>query len=352
MKLNARARYVVDRLRHIRRTLDEVASEREILFPETERDAPPALHLEGQLALITAVQEGTTEHDERLRLRGGRQRHAPTVRYTLRDAVLAGGDLYAGGMRMPLRPGTSPKTALSAVSEELPRASLVQTYNGSQHFAHWLLDDRATQVMAPAWGPPITTPLPLTQQQREYLEIFGQERPRAAGATLVRELHLFDDIGQNSHRCERLERLRACFQSLRRERGHVVFLCRGGSGSRRLLLNEEYIAHKLEQRGATVICHPQRLPVGELAGRLAGARLVVGLDSSALAHGVLGLEAGGGLVVISPANRHDNTYKDWCDSLGLHYGVVIAPQKEDGYVVSEEHLLRTIDLVLDTRAAA
>lgn len=352
MKLNARTRYFLDRLQRIRRTLEEVASEREVIFPETERDAAPAIHLDGQLSLITAVQPETTDHLERLRLRGGRQRHRATVRYLLKDAILVGGDLYAGGARLPLRPGTTPQTALGRVREELPAASLVQSYAGAERFGHWLLDDRPTQTMAVAWAPPVTTPVPLSQQQREYLDVFGQARPHQAGATLVRELHVFDDVGQNFHRRERLERLRACFQSLKRHRDQVVFICRGHDGTRRLLLNEDYIAARLEERGAVVIRHPERLPVSELAARIGGARLVVGLDSSALAPGILGLPRGGGLVVISPANRHHNGFKDWCDSLGLHYGVVIAPQKENGYVVGEEHLLRTIDLVLEQRAAA
>ena len=101
----------------------------------------------------------------------------------------------------------------------------------------------------------------------------------------------------------------------------------------------------------TVVRQPDLLSLAELGAQLAGARLVVGLDSSAMAHGILAIEDGGGMVVISPANRHNNTFKDWCDPLGLSYGVVIASEDGDGYRVDEGDLQKTMDLVLQASAS-
>jgi hypothetical protein len=349
---NPRLSYFKIRLSRARRTLEEVASEREVLYPESEREAPPVIHVPGNLARVTGLQEETTESVEQLKVRGGRQKHGATVRYLLRDALLLDGDLYCGGLRLPVRPGTSPRTALTRVSEELGAAALAQTYNGSRYFGHWLLDDRPTQLLGQRWAQPVAAPLPLTQQQREYLDLFEQRELRRAGATLIRELHVFDDIGQNPHRRGRIQELRRRFFSLGRREGQVVFICRGQGGVQRLLLNEDYIANKLEARGAVVVRRPEIMPVAELGALIAGASLVVGLDSSALAHAILGIGEGGALIVISPANRFNNTFKDWCDPLGIRYGVCVASQKEHGYVVSERELMDTMELVLAARAAA
>lgn len=313
---------------------------------------PPAVILEGQRELITAYQEETTQEDCEARLRGGPMRHRATVRYLLRDAVLVAGDLYCRGMRSPLRPGTSARSAILPLREELAAGALVQTWAGSRYFGHWLLDDRCTQILAHEYAPPLTTAVASSAQQREYLALFQQERLRVANAVFVRELQVFDDVGQNAHRTARLEHLRAMFQASARRSGHVVFICRGAAGSPRHLLNEERMASRLEQSGAVVVRQVERMSLAELAATIGGARLVVGMDSSGLAHGVLGVQRGGGFVVISPADRHNDTFKDWCDALGVRYGVVIARRHDDGYLLAEDDLLRTIDGVLAARAAA
>lgn len=351
-----RRQFLWARLRGVQLRIDDVAHEHEILSPAFTGDTPAALMLPGQLDHVSALQEETWQALEDRRLRGGPVQHRATSHYVLRDATFVQDDLYAGGMRQSLRPSASRAAIAGRVHEEMDEAALVQTFAGNQYFGHWLLDDRAIHLLAREHSPrarPVGVPAKLSEQQRDILNAYDQSI-HTVRATRVRRLHVYDDIGQTPHRTERLQRMRARYRAIGAEAvaaglpsgaGKIVFVCRGLGGVRRILHNETALADAMEKRGAMVIRKPEALSLQKIAALFANAAAVVGLDSSALAHGILGVVAGGAFVDIMPGYRFCNTWKDWCDPLGLRYAVVVAPAMGDGCIVDEGDVSRTLDLV-------
>jgi capsular polysaccharide biosynthesis protein len=120
-----------------------------------------------------------------------------------------------------------------------------------------------------------------------------------------------------------------------------VFIRRGG-GSPRRLINEADVMAALSLRGFTVV-DPQALSPEEVARACFGADVVVGVEGSHLAHGLMQMRPGAALVTIQPPDRFNNPFKDFCDASGLTYGFVVAEAAGEGFRQHIEGLARILD---------
>jgi hypothetical protein len=82
-----------------------------------------------------------------------------------------------------------------------------------------------------------------------------------------------------------------------------------------------------------------------LIDQLFGARIVISVEGSQLSHALYSLGDRAGLVVIQPPDRFFNSHMDWARLLDVRYGFVVGEQKEAGFYLALDDLLRTIDLV-------
>ena len=125
----------------------------------------------------------------------------------------------------------------------------------------------------------------------------------------------------------------------------MVYLRRGKSAERRELVNEDEIAERLLQVGASVL-QMEETPTESIIEYLLGAEVVIGVEGSQLCHAVHTLREGGAIVVIQPPFRFYNAHKDWADALGMKYGFVVGDPAENGFELDPDDLLRTIDLAI------
>ncbi|BDG04647.1 glycosyltransferase 61 family protein [Anaeromyxobacter oryzae] len=335
--------YVTRRL--LRRTLPltDAAARSWVIHPAQRTRRSRAFFLDGQLDRVEGVQEETTRENEERRVLGSAVEHAATRGHELRDAVLVGGSVYAGGSRLALLPGSAVPETFQRPREELATAALDCTFVGNRYFGHWITDDCPLHLLARDHAPPIGVVRAPYAQEEGYCALWGLS-PRKVPGARVRSLLVFQDYGQNAHKRGRYTALRTALAARvgpRRRRG--VYLRRGTTGVRRLLENEQEIEARLAGRGFDVVD-----PVGgsaeDVARACVGAACVVGVEGSGLAHGVVAVADGGAIVALQPPWRFNNVFKDYADCLDLRYGFVVGTRAGDGFRVDPGELERTLDL--------
>ncbi len=313
--------------------------------------SPPAIYLPGQLERVTGwegqrfypyVHPGPT-------MRGGiSMQQGPTRGYLIKDVWLVEGALYKGNAShwLSLKPSTFPTIS---VDHEVDRAAIYCTQNGNTWFGNWLTEDCPTYALACNEGIPVTTApsarFPLYPQVPAY-EDWLEMRPLRLRSAFFRELVLFDDQANNRNRHARY---RAMADKLLAHVAHAphpgVFVLRGGEGDRRLLRNELALAEHLHATRGFRIVNPAQADVASIVAACAGARVVIGVEGSQLAHGVNVLPPGGCLLALQPPNRFVSYYKYLTDRDHQHFAFVVGRPDGDGFTVDIGEVERTLDLV-------
>lgn len=304
----------------------------------------PSIALPDQYERVRAGPFGIDIAKEIAELKGAPRSIGPTLRYVLEDVLVSQGTIYGRGRRKLFN------YELGLDRGELPwadydEAALRSSFLGCHFFGHWLRDDCATHLLAEHSGTPVSMPTPPWPDRASYLALFGQSCVEL-GRVHVRRLVLFDDISQNAHKAQRFRSLRARVANIRvpSADGRIVYLMRGSGGKQRTLLNEAGIAEALMRRGA-VIVQAETLSVPQLITELLGARIIISVEGSQISHALFTLSDEGGILVIQPPDRFFNSHMDWAHALGMRYGVVVGEQRELGFYLPIDDLLRTIDLV-------
>ncbi len=291
-------------------------------------DAAPLSTIESQHQLVTAT----------------RTKHGPTIAYRFQDAVLADHTLYAsGGYEVSRRGGKRP--LLTGRFEEYDRGQLCTYAASNIYFGHWLRDALAMELLAEQRGL-----APLSYLREPWLHEPGYRQlmnlpGRPVSYALVRQLWVLDDLGLNKSWIERFKELRRRVRSSADEGGPSrVFLSRGGRGTARELINEAAIIQLLAERGFSIV-EPEDLQPSTIAHLLASAQVVVSVEGSALNHAQYAVPESAALLVIQPPQRFNAFHKVLADFNNVRFSYVVADPADNGFTLSPERLLRTLDLV-------
>lgn len=148
-----------------------------------------------------------------------------------------------------------------------------------------------------------------------------------------------------SHRRARLAQLRnRLHDGEGPQRGHGVFLRRRGGGAARVLINEEEIERILATLGFEII-DPANDPAETIMIRCRDASIVVGVEGSGLAHGLLGCAPDAAFVVLQHPHRFNNVWKDFTDALGMRYAFLVGEGSREAFRVDPEELRATLELL-------
>jgi capsular polysaccharide biosynthesis protein len=127
-------------------------------------------------------------------------------------------------------------------------------------------------------------------------------------------------------------------------REKIVYLMRGGQGKQRSVSNEGELVNALIKESITAI-RAETLSVAELIHQLAGARIIISVEGSQLSHALFNLQDRGAVLVLQPPDRFFNSHFDWARALGMHYGLVVGIDDENGFRIPVGDVLRTLDLL-------
>ncbi|MFT4057596.1 MAG: glycosyltransferase family 61 protein [Novosphingobium sp.] len=320
----------------------EHASERWQVAPGGAVHVKPALMLANQLERIRGAEFATVSEVVR-DFRGGFDvTQRPTMGYAFRDAVLLDGVLYAGAATRHLRPGAG-RIPMGMVQHESSRAAFYESWTGNRWFGNWLSDDCLTYSLAESAGVPTAT-LPAKGHQPDYERRLGMTVVRAR-ATEFDELILFDDLPNNPDKRARATGLRRRLVGAEPREHRGVFLLRGTTGARRVLVNELQIAEHLATRRGFLVLDPSNASLDQIVSACAGADVVAGVEGSHLVHGLVMMPAGARALVIQPPARAVVALKLLTDRQGQDYSVVVGTGGDDVFYADIDEIDRTLDLV-------
>lgn len=315
----------------------------EITPPETVM-IPPALFLPGQIDLIRKTE--FAERDETIAVCIGNRsdRLTATHAYRLRDVDLVDGVLHAGGaqryLRIPQRRRPAYLRPARAVS-----GTLYESWSGNRWFGMWLMTDCLTYQLAEAIGTPMATDWQLPGNMARFEALLGQA-PERIGDVHFDELVLFDDVAPNSGMAARAaEMRRRLLQQITPRDVPGVYLLRGRSGDRRLLLNELEIAERLQAELGFAVLDPLKNSADEILAACAATPVLVSVEGSHLANGVAVMPPGSAILTIQPPDRMTTALKIFTDLRRQHFAFCMAEGGMGEYRADWSLLMRTLDLV-------
>ncbi|MBI1947766.1 MAG: glycosyltransferase family 61 protein [Deltaproteobacteria bacterium] len=334
------------RRRLLRRTepsLESVASKSWQIAPAETTTPGPAVYLPGQLERVTGWE--FSDKNPAPEMAGGVEvHHRATRSFLLEDAWLLDGTLSKGAACSYLQHREQRWPQLK-VDVEIARGAVYCTPGGNRYFGQWLLDDCLSYPLAAAEGVPVTTARALSPHAKVYEEWLGMRPTRVTNARL-REAIIFDDVGQNRHKSRRCAELKAKLLVHVPATPHAgVFILRGTSGDRRVLIDELAVAERLRDRRGFRIVDPMALDLPALLQACAGARVVCGVEGSGLMHGIMVQPPGGVIMALQPPNRFVAVYKHIADRDGGTFAFVVGQQAGEDFTVDADEVERTLDLL-------
>lgn len=317
------------------------AIERWAVSPGNAITVRPAKFLSGQLDRIHGSEFGTIQEVVRDFIGGFDSIQLETVAYRLRDVALIDGILYSDNAVRHLKPRTSRLPARLALPE-VSHAAMYESWLGNRWFGNWLSDDCLTYPLADAEGIPVTSELP-SGHKPDYERRLGMRPKRMANAHF-RHLILFDDQPHNEGKRQRAVKLRETLAGTRPRRHPGVFLLRGETGARRVLINERAIAEHLAVRRGFTVLDPSRADLEEIIRVCGNARVIAGVEGSHLVHGIMLMPPDARVLVVQPPARAVSVLKLITDRQGQDYSLVVGEGNNEAFSADVEEIEHTLDL--------
>jgi hypothetical protein len=326
-----------------RRELQSAASRHWIICPPSRQTVPPAIYNPADLDRVTGTSEYSSLPEEMASLLRNVHEHAASVAFVLRNADLVEGHLYAGRWKDRLL-SRRPPLLSAAPDTVLPQGSLATSWHGSTFFGHWLADDLTLQLAAERTGHPFVAERPLYVHEPEYRRLLGLPI-QAYRRVRVGELVVIEDRAQNAFKRARYDELRRRLATVTQSQGHRrVFLRRGEGGRSRRLLNAPEVEQYLQAQGFEILC-PEALSAADIATRMLGATLAVGVEGSHLAHALLTMAHGGVICCLQPPDRFVNIFRGYANCLDMQYATVVGHAASGGFRLDLEDLKRVLDRI-------
>lgn len=326
--------------------LSSLASRRWIVCPGDERRIPPAIHLPDAVRKVQRLCNTRDQRAETLLLEGGVIQHAPTTAYVVRNVDLVGPYLYSKAGKH--QAGFGPE---QIVLNDLPRrrrlsrATLVSNNSGSHYFGNLLWDDMPLAILDDDSSTHIAVVKKFYEHEAEYRELLGVPHAPVVMHARIDELTMFSDFAQNASKEARLRALRDRIRKTVTPGGARVpgvFIRRGLSGERRVMENEPIVEAYLAEQGFTII-DPTSLSAREIATRSLGAKLVIGVEGSHLAHALYTMADDATFLVLQPPNRFSLVHKEFADRLGMRYSFLVGDPTPHGFSIRLDDLRAMLD---------
>ena len=221
---------------------------------------------------------------------------------------------------------------------------------GSRFFGHWLADD-CTRYLLGQDMTKICIRRPDYVHQFQYHQIFGQKWDSTDQAH-IDDLIVFDDYSQNEHKRQRYLALRNLVKAKFKcdQNGQLVYFKRGRTGALRPIQNEDEIIQFLVNRGFVVIdVETDSLP--HIISTLLGAKIVLTIGGSHVAHCIYASQTNSGLIVLQPPDRFSAIYRDWAECVGFRFGYVVGMVGASGYHFPIRDIAATIELMANSLAS-
>ncbi|MEM9045904.1 MAG: glycosyltransferase family 61 protein [Pseudomonadota bacterium] len=317
----------------------------EIVYRGVLRGCRPAEFEEAQLDRINGCAFTRNTGSEVSRMLQDRFCEDDVLTTVLKDVCIGRGIVSSGDL-ISRHKSPRPVMDLFAEIQEEKVAYIPSSVLGSNYFGHWLRDDCATKELFEPDQHAIAAANLSWQDMALYASLFEQDWSYSP-LVFAHEAHLFYDIGFNQHKAERHKLLRARIEKRlpAKGTGKVVYVRRGKSGAKREIANELELIDILQKNDVTIL-EPEN-DTRHFIEQCLGASVFISVEGSQIGHALYTLQEGGSLLVIQPPDRFYNAHYEWTRAAEVNYGVVVGEQREAGFHVYPEEVLRMIDRLLD-----
>jgi capsular polysaccharide biosynthesis protein len=315
--------------------------------PDPSRKLPSAIALDGQFDRVTASFPHASIARDRAILADEWKEVRATTAYLLKNASLLYGYVYKGPMKyMVVSDREKEKWLSMAKTEFIDKGALACSQAGNDFYSHWMTDNLTLELAAKELAEPILCKHNPYNHAADYRKFFELGPETVQPVLRCSELIIIDDVSQNDYKRERYNLLRNRLKKVGGDRsGHGVMILRGTSGRElRLLVNESEVAQYLADRGFTII-DPQSMSVKEIVRSIQGAKIVVGVEGSTMAHGFFSIADGGTIFILQPPYRFSAMYKEYTDCVGMRFAYVVGYPTPQGFKINLDELAKTLDLI-------
>jgi hypothetical protein len=329
------------------KVLEQLAVKSWEIEPGNITISPKAYYLKGQLDRITS-----TEFSNPISIMlGGEIKHEPTRAYMLENVWMINGTIHKDLNRLIFHHRTKLNTKMHffppiIVDTEIDNASIYSSYFGNYYFYSWLVDDCPMYKLAESVGYPVTSNIFAYSHAPEY-ENALEMNPIRTNAAFMKKAILFDDDwcnyeGKHQRFAANRNKLLSKFPGT----SHPgVFILRRDSGDTRTMLNEIEIAEQLRDKYGFRIVDVTMQSATEIISACVGAQILIGIEGSQLAHGLVVLQPGASVIMLQPPYRFVGAMKVTADMENINYGFVVGIAKDEGFYINFEEIERTIELL-------
>lgn len=324
-----------------RRPLAAMATKVEEISPAERTIMPPVLMLEDDWDRITAVQEETTWAAEDLRTKGGEHLHQPTMRYTLKNVLATPWGCYALGRSFHQAGKIDLGQVLKGPVLRRKAGHFGLPVIGMKYFGHWLRDGLPASLLRQPHEDLYFPVNPSWHHAKAYCDLLEIDRLQDP-LVLFDTLTVCSDVGQNTHRRNRMRKIHAAIQAkLPAPTASGAFIRRGATGVARILLNEDEVCEALAQRGFNICSATDDLDT--ILKATSGVDTIVTVEGSHWAHGFFAARVGGGHLTLNPSDRFNNQYSAYMPALDQTLATLVMTRQSNGYVVDLDRLNTLLD---------
>ena len=323
---------------------ETLTKESTVLCAQEEQDVPPAVYLPEHLTRITGATINCIVSISLERMHQTHSIHGATLLMPLGKTRLFGGGLWTSKNKFITR-SINEKDDFEAIN--ISQAMVTDADVGLSYFGHWMREVVPASFVGTAGIPSLSLRRPHYKHAEQYAQ-FTKLKTIYANKGNVDNLYLLVDHAQNSYKLTRYLTIRDNLKaSLNPQEISYkgVFIARGGTGSKRALLNEIALIKHLETRDFDII-YPEQMTSEQIIKRLFGAKLVITVEGSAQNHPLYSMSLTGSLLLLQPPNRFGIIIKGACDCLGIGWGFYVCAPSNNGegfYVDSFANLDKVID---------
>jgi hypothetical protein len=318
----------------------------EVLYPQETESVRPAAMLPGMLDRVTRSDEHSVLAHHLGLVCATSVVHSPLLRRVYKNALVRHSGFATA--RYHERYGRSRHLGeLLGPVLHLDTVRYCQNYYGDRYFGHWLSENTSAALIDPDLG---HLWMPAQQNWHHVPDYLEAMNLTCVPPSMVKadRLIVYDDYGLGSHKQARFairrDRIRARFSTP--GSACYVYLRRGASGERRVIVNEDALIDQLRHQGWEILDVTTQT-VADLQTVLYRAQVVVSVEGSQINHAHVSLSPGAAMVILTPNDRFTTNHVARCRALGVSPGVLVMHGgKDQGYHVSIDEVLRTVDLTL------
>ncbi len=329
--------------------LETMASRNWEICPPETATIPPAICLDGAMDRVTDVSPWCDWETQTVLVKGGQVDHAASQAFLIENVDLSGAFLYCGHARA--QPGLGEHQLFvqdPAPPERIDAAHMMSQWAGSHYFGSYMRDELPLGLLPPEGETCITVAMKDYEHEAGYRQMLSLPRPPRFMSARIGKLTFYSDFAQNSSKAARYRdlrnRLRTHFQETTQPPAPGVYLKRGTTGERRVIVNEAEVEQVLVRMGFDIV-EPAALEAEEIARRLLDAPIIVSVEGSHLAHIMYTLADKGSLLVIQPPDRFALPYKEFTDRLSMQFAFIVGHPAKDGFRVDTDELKRVLDML-------